>query len=317
MEDLKISVLMPTYNAEKYIGEAINSVLNQTYQNFELLICDDASTDSTKNIIEEFTDPRIIKFFNTKNKRKPETCNFLFSQCSGNLVTIHDADDISLPLRFEKIVNFFSKNDDVYMCGHDMQRMKEDGTLLPIYRRKAESYIDIIENMDCYNSDGDSSIFIRKEVVNKIGGLLRPYFQNNMDYDLALRMIEKYKSSNICEVLFLYRNNPKSISKDIVDYKKLATQDMTKFFAKERKARGRDSLMDGNHSLIKKKEEEFAKPFLQDRTLHLRQTAARFMYLNMFKQAIRYSWMAWAKEPLKLENLRTFQYCLRKSILRF
>jgi glycosyltransferase involved in cell wall biosynthesis len=76
---MKVSVLISAYNAEKYIEETIESILNQTYRNFEVLIADDASTDNTKRLIEKFEDKRIRKFYNSNNLNKPRTIQKLFS----------------------------------------------------------------------------------------------------------------------------------------------------------------------------------------------------------------------------------------------
>jgi glycosyltransferase involved in cell wall biosynthesis len=112
-----ISVLMPAYNAEKYILDAINSILSQTYQNFELLIADDGSTDGTKSIIDTITDPRVSRYHNIENLGKTTTVDILYKHSQGVLITIHDADDISLPTRFEKQVAEFLNHPDLGMCG--------------------------------------------------------------------------------------------------------------------------------------------------------------------------------------------------------
>ena len=315
LQSNRISVLIPVYNAELYIKETIQSIVNQTYKNFEILIADDSSLDNSRSIIDSIKDPRIRTFHNHKNIGKPRTCNKLFEQVTGEFVTIHDADDISLPLRFEKLVSFLKEHPQIAMCGHIIQRISEKGKLLPLFRDKATSHEKIIEKMKTTNTSGDPSIMFKTQIVSKIGGLLRPYFKNNMDYDLALRILEKYEVANLPEVLSYYRNVPTSISKNIKSHKKLITQKMTQYFAKERAKRGIDSLMEENWDKIKTLEEEFAIPYKIDKSLYLRECAAQFMYFQMYGTAIRYSWRAVRSEPFRLINLRTLQYCLRKSIL--
>ncbi|ADR22201.1 glycosyl transferase [Marivirga tractuosa] len=311
-----ISVLMPAYNTEKYLAEAINSILDQTHQNWELLICDDASTDKTYHIANSFEDSRITVFKNEVNLKKPKTTNWLFKQSKGQIITIHDADDLSSCDRFEKIIDKFKKDKSIYACGHEIQRISEKGKHLNLYRRKSVQFEEIQELMAHDNTDGDPSLFIKREVIENLGEIYRPYFQNNMDYDLALRIIENYKTTNITEVLSYYRNVPDSISKEVKSYKKLITQDITKFLASERKEIGLDALQRQDWSLIKAKEEEFSKPYVKDKTLHLRKMASFFMYVKMNRTAIDYMLIAIRKEPFKFENWRTIQYCLRKSIFK-
>ena len=101
MEDL-VSVIMPAYNVEKYIGEAIQSVLNQTYKNFELIIFDDGSTDKTWEIIQSFNDSRIIAIRHQQNKGVAEARNTALKIAKGKWVALIDSDDVWLSDRLEK-----------------------------------------------------------------------------------------------------------------------------------------------------------------------------------------------------------------------
>lgn len=313
----KISVLMPAYNASSYINEAIESILKQTYSDFELLIADDGSSDNTKAIIDAYEDPRIKTFHNEENLKKPLTIQKLFENSIGDIITMHDADDLSLPNRFEEIIKKFQERPDICMCGHSIERISEDGKPLKLYRKKVSDYDEIKKRMARDNSDGDPSMFIKREVLEKLGVLFRPYFQNNMDYDLALRVIEKYESTNLPQVLSYYRNVANSISKGIPTYHKLITQQITQYLAKERASGIPDALERGDMQLIKELEVKYAQPYQADPTLHLRKMAEFFMYVKMNKSAIKYMWLAIKQEPLKISNWRTLQYCIRKTLLKF
>ena len=119
IESPLISVIMPAYNTEQYIGEAIQSILDQTYTHFELVICDDGSTDNTYEIAQEYAriDSRIILFRNRKNIGNLRTTNFLFEQCSGEFIAVQDADDVSLPHRLIKSIDTFIAYDDLSIVG--------------------------------------------------------------------------------------------------------------------------------------------------------------------------------------------------------
>ena len=106
-----VSVLLSAYNSEKTLGESIDSLLNQTYKNLEILISDDGSTDSTKEICKKFQlkDERILFSSNKKNIGLTKSLNNLAQKASGSLIARHDADDISLPYRIEEQIQFMKK----------------------------------------------------------------------------------------------------------------------------------------------------------------------------------------------------------------
>src|SRR5690606_25009884 len=113
-----LSVLVPVYNAEKFVEEALSSILKQTYSNLEILICDDGSTDNTSQVLEKLnSDARIRIFQNQTNLGKNETCSFLLGKAKGEYVSVHDADDISLPIRFEKQMSFLLDHPEFALCG--------------------------------------------------------------------------------------------------------------------------------------------------------------------------------------------------------
>ncbi|MEQ4894891.1 glycosyltransferase family A protein, partial [Escherichia coli] len=115
MEDTKelITVIMPVYNAEKYIYESIKSILVQSYSNFEFIIINDGSKDSSGKIIENFLDDTRIRYINRENKGLVFTLNEAISLSRGNYIARMDADDISHPLRLEKQLNFLLENPDI------------------------------------------------------------------------------------------------------------------------------------------------------------------------------------------------------------
>ena len=115
-DNIFISVIMPYYNSEKYISESINSILKQTYRNFEFILLDDGSTDQSRNIVNSFTDPRIIKFVNETNIGHPKSMNKLIDLAKGEYIAIMDSDDISEIDRLKVQLNYMiDKNLDV--CG--------------------------------------------------------------------------------------------------------------------------------------------------------------------------------------------------------
>jgi teichuronic acid biosynthesis glycosyltransferase TuaG len=109
-EEPLVSILMPAYNVEQFVLKSIQSIINQTYNNWELLICNDGSIDSSLKEINKINDPRITVFNFEKNQGVVKSRNILFSAAKGELITFQDADDLSMPSRIEKQVQFLKKN---------------------------------------------------------------------------------------------------------------------------------------------------------------------------------------------------------------
>ena len=130
MEELmvKVSIVIPVYNAEKYIKEAIESILNQTFSNFEFIIIDDGSIDATEEIIKSFKDSRIVYIKNEKNLGLIKTLNKGISIARGEFIARMDSDDISMPQRFELQLDVFKKYKGVDIVNVALKKMSEDGT---------------------------------------------------------------------------------------------------------------------------------------------------------------------------------------------
>ena len=311
-----VSVLMSAYNAEKYVSEAIESVLNQSYRNFELLIADDASTDKTKAVIDSFNDQRIQTFHNKKNLHKNRTINKLFEISSGEFVTIHDADDLSLPFRFEKQVAVLQSRPEVALCGTIQQRMTANGELLNAFRKKEIDFSLIRQSMKKSNTEGDPSMMFRAAVIPGVGGLLREMFKTNEDYDLVLRIMDKFETTNVPEVLYHYRNVPLSLGKGAASPEGLVTIKLVQALADERQKTGTDALFQQNFKRIEELKKEFLQPYQKDKTLHLRTIAGAFLNYKMYGSCLKICFESISREPFKIINWRTFFYCFRKTIFR-
>ncbi|MFN5442865.1 MAG: glycosyltransferase family 2 protein, partial [Crocinitomicaceae bacterium] len=112
-----VSVVMPVYNGEQYLKEAIESILSQTYVNFEFIIINDGSEDNSEEIILSYNDPRIVYIKNLENLKLIKTLNIGFSKAKGKYIARMDADDISLPRRLEKQVDYLERNPDIGVLG--------------------------------------------------------------------------------------------------------------------------------------------------------------------------------------------------------
>ena len=133
MNSPDVTVLMPARNAEKYIADAILSVINQTYTNFELLVVNDGSTDNTASVIKSFADSR-IKLIEQEALGISPALNKRVEEARGKYIARFDADDICLPKRLEKQAGFLDKNPDYVLLGSDAEYIDENGGHLFSFR---------------------------------------------------------------------------------------------------------------------------------------------------------------------------------------
>ncbi len=311
----ELSVLLSAYNSEKYIQQAIESILNQSFKDFELLIADDGSTDNTKSIIERFSDPRIIRSHNPSNMGKINTCNRLFALARGNFISVHDADDYSHKERFAKQIQFL-KSKSLEMCGTDFVNLSESGEILQTVKM-TNDIEKIKENFLKVSQFHGPTMMIRKNIVKEVGGLYR-FFRNKEDVDLAVRIAERFPVGNLNESLYYYRNHSQSLSKQGYDFLKFEGMKAIEFLHNERMQSEdySDSLMKPDKRPFEQYLKELEKPYLIDKGLIYRKSAAHNMYFKFYKAAITQSFNAIVKDPFRFINYRTFLYCVRKSVFK-
>ena len=198
----KISVIMPARNAEQYIREAVDSILGQTFADFEFLILDDGSTDATAEIVQCCRDERIRFCPNGRNMGVAATLNRGLALAGGAYIARMDADDISLPKRFEKQAAYLNAHRDVAVLGSDLELFCDTGIL----ERRVLSHEPDKLKEDLFFSCGIAhpSVMMRKDVILALGGY-DPAYNGLEDYELWCRVAEKHKIAALPEVLFRYR----------------------------------------------------------------------------------------------------------------
>ncbi len=205
-----VTVMMPVYNGEKYIKFAIESILSQTYKNFELLIINDASNDHTVKIINSFKDARIRLINNSKQIGLSAIRQKGVSEARGNLIAFLDCDDIALPQRLERQILFFEKNPEIVAVGSWVEVIDEKGRRTGHVFRHATSERIIPSILLFRNCFTQSSMMVRKKHLVEFG--YRQDYWPAPDYDLWSRMICKYNMANMGEVLTYYRIYKESMS---------------------------------------------------------------------------------------------------------
>lgn len=202
-----ISVFTPNYNGSKYIGDCIQSILDQSYSNFEYIIIDDGSTDNSWDIIQQFSakDDRIKVYRNERNLHVVRTRNKAFELCSpeSKYFAILDSDDIALPDRLDHQIEFLEKNKDFGIIGSNITIIDEKSNIIG-YREYPENDEALKKVILRYNPFTQSSIIIRRSVIEEVG-MYDKKWKVCSDYDLWLRIGEKWKLANIQEYLVKYR----------------------------------------------------------------------------------------------------------------
>jgi glycosyltransferase involved in cell wall biosynthesis len=216
-----VSVILPTYNAAAYIGKAIESILAQSYGNFELIIINDGSSDNTAALLTQYSDPRIL-IINQLNLGLPKALNAGIQVAKGKYLARQDADDVSLSERLARQVAFMEKNPSCALLGSWTNIMAAKGNGLddlssePSGRKHqhptANGALQVLLLIN--NQFVHSSVMIRATCLKAIGLYSEdPEHFPPEDYDLWLRIAQQYSIANLPQVLLEYLEVPTSISR--------------------------------------------------------------------------------------------------------
>ena len=202
----KISVILPVYNGEFYLKESIQSVINQTYKDFELIIIDDCSTDNSSVIAKQYaeSDPKIIYLKNETNLKLPESLNKGFSRASGAYWTWTSCDNIYLPHALEKLSWELDTYSEVGLVYSDMEIIDELGAINDCVLAGCAE--DII-----FRNVVGACFLYRASIARKIGGYNKELFLCE-DYEYWVRMALKAKLRPVKDCLYRYRKHSKSLS---------------------------------------------------------------------------------------------------------
>ncbi len=197
-----VSVIIPAYNVERYMAACIQSMLDQTYTNQEILIVNDAATDSTVRIIQGFTDPRIRIIHNETNLGLAASVNKAIQQAKGLYIARMDADDVAHPHRLQKQVNFLEHHADVSIVGTAMKSIGYSNYLHEFPETHEACKAQLLFNV-CF---GHPSVLMRKSIFDNPENLYREDLrQYSEEYELWCRLVDKVKFANLSEALLDYR----------------------------------------------------------------------------------------------------------------
>lgn len=210
----KVTVLMSVYNSEQYLREAIDSILGQTYTDFEFLIINDGSKDKSLDIIKSYDDPR-IRLISRANKGLTASLNEGIEKAKGEYIARQDSDDVSVLDRLEKEVAYLDAHPSVGLVGSNYTIMDSSGKELVTTNVFTRPHDLKLAQVTC-NQYGHGSVMMRKAILDKVGGYDKRvgYVE---DYDLWTRISRVADIANFEEPLFLYRRNDEGITRQNLD----------------------------------------------------------------------------------------------------
>jgi glycosyltransferase involved in cell wall biosynthesis len=301
-----ISVVLPVYNAEQYIDEAIESVLAQSFADFELILIDDGSTDHSLAHLMKFAkrDSRCI-VHSWKNKGIVASLNYGINQAKADIIFRMDNDDICMPQRFEKQLQYLKTHPECVAVGSEVLCIDPEG--YPICKMWSLHTHEEIDNTNLTGAIGSSmchpSVAMRKSSLLAIGGY-RPEFSFAEDYDLFLRLAEVGKLANMPEVLLKYRQHFSSIGHAKRKQQLIVTQKVLE----EALARRHLTL---KNSLASESIEDYEPPSIQD--VHIK-WAWWALAEEHYQTAFRHALKALSRNPFKLNVIRLL-ICISRDFL--
>ncbi|MDD5492870.1 MAG: glycosyltransferase [bacterium] len=206
----KVSIILPTYNGSRYLRMAIESCLNQTYQNIELIVVDDASTDNTPEIVGSYHDPRLKYIRHDKNKRLPRALNTGLKAASGEYITWTSDDNQFIPEAVAEMLDFLAQHKEAGLVYADyLAKYLETGSQ---ELRKMPDILDLKKE----NQVGACFLFTRQAFLGT--GYYDPKYELVEDYEYWIRMCQKFKSVHYPKSLYIYGEHGKSLKGTSMDF---------------------------------------------------------------------------------------------------
>lgn len=208
----KISVILPVFNASKYIEDAVNSVLQQSYESFELIIINDGSTDNSSKILNDLVgkDSR-IKLYERENKGLVYTLNEALSYCRGEFIARMDADDICTPCRLMKQLQYFESNPDVDILGSWVNVFGANSTVYKYFENDKVIKESLVRGIG--SGFAHPTVMFKRKVIEQLGfNLYDEKYKHAEDIALWMKLSETFVFSNVQEALLMYRIHNENVS---------------------------------------------------------------------------------------------------------
>jgi glycosyltransferase involved in cell wall biosynthesis len=200
----KVSIVLPTYNGAKYLRQSIDSCLNQTYKNIELIIVDDGSMDETPQIIRSYQDERIKYIRHKKNRRLPHALNTGFSKSTGEYLTWTSDDNYYAEDAIELMVAFLQKNKTIDFVYANYYVINDDGEVL---QSVSVGPSKILKELNCIGP-----CFLYRRKVYEVLGEYNPDAFLAEDYEYWIRVFKRFRMQKLDEFIYWHRLHPKSLT---------------------------------------------------------------------------------------------------------
>ncbi|MFN8890612.1 MAG: glycosyltransferase family 2 protein [Cyclobacteriaceae bacterium] len=310
-----LTLIMPVYNAAPYLREAVDSLLAQTFTDFELWLIDDGSTDASRAIMQSYTDARIRFFGFDHNRGRVAVVNEVVAQVTAPFFSITDADDASHPQRLQKQMEVLLKDESVMLCGTAYVAMNTAGKIFRNVKLPQRHEL-IYEQMPQHAQVHGPTTIIRRELRNAFTPLYRDYFKDHIaDADLASRIVDRYRAANVPEALYAYRIVSTSNSRKNVSIRFLHLYKLIAFLSDQRRLTGSDSLEQNRVEEVDAYLNKIAEPYFRDASVHHRHAAFYHLYWHSLAKAWRSGWQAWQLKPYHPKNNFLLFYLVTKSVV--
>lgn len=304
---------MPAYNVAPYLTEAVESLLNQTFEDFELWIIDDGSTDTTRDVIKSFLDTRIKRFFSDENRGIVIVVNEFVKKINSEFFTVTGADDISHPKRLQLQIELLRNDQELMMCGTSYAAVTEKGFMFRELRLPTD-YIEVYKKMPLQCQFLGGTTIMRSSLIDDFPEFYRLYFKDNIaDSDLASRIVDRFKAINLAPSLYYYRIVRTSLSRKNVTVRFLNLYKVVAFLSAQRRSSGEDSLMKSEPEKVDKFLVEISKEYMDDPSFVFRHTAFTHLYWKVLDGAWRNAFKALQTNPFHGKNYFLFVYLAVKS----
>ncbi len=311
----QLTLLMPVYNAAPFLREAIDSLLQQTFTDFELWLIDDGSTDSSRAIMQAYTDARILFFWFDYNRGRVAVVNEVVAQVSTPFFSITDADDVSHPQRLQKQMEVLMNDQSVMLCGTAYVAMNTDGKFFRNVQLPSRHEL-IYEQMPQHAQVHGPTTIMRSELLNVFTPLYRDYFKDHIaDADLASRIVDRYRAANVPEPLYAYRIVSTSNSRKDVSIRFLHLYKLIAFLSDQRRHAGSDNLEQNRVEEVDAYLNKIEEPYFLDASVHHRHAAFYHLYWHALVKAWRSGWQAWRLKPYHSKNNFLLFYLVTKSVV--
>ncbi len=286
-----VSVLMPVYNAEKHLKEAMNSILLQTYQHLEVVIVNDGSTDGSEALLLSYDDPRIRLLVNSENKGLIYSLNYGLSACKGKYVARMDADDICMQERIAEQVAFMEQHPEIGVCGCDYTQFSESGEQS---FRALSDHDEILSQMIFNSSVVHPSLMLRRSVLQDFDPVFNPGYHHSEDYELWSKLILQTQFSAVHRLLFRYRIHAAQVTQKHSEQQQLSASRVRKELLGKLGFSYTEQEVDllsqmAAHRLFDKKEQlDLLEQFLEK--LIAQNDQSKRIAPEIFKKVLSYKW---------------------------